>query len=202
MTEKQYLNEAKYQKAEKRITLLSLFILVIGLLLGGFLIYRGIAKPSTATIEELTSQLQTKKQELQSRGIQYSEFTTYSDGEAYDLKIITNALDPSFPHCNFSEYQDNPITKDYCAAKTNSSSFASKSSVMIGIFVCIATCMISGTIFAFAKRRHILAFSTQQVMPVAKEGIEEITPTVSNAAGKITEEITKGVKKGLKNNSK
>ena len=55
-----------------------------------------------------------------------------------------------------------------------------------------------------AHRREITAYTTQQVMPVAKEGIEEITPTISKAAeemapaaGRVAEEITKGIKKGL-----
>ncbi len=51
--------------------------------------------------------------------------------------------------------------------------------------------MIAVSIYTFAKRREILAFSAQQVMPVAKEGIEKMTPTVS----KSVEEITRGIKK-------
>lgn len=64
---------------------------------------------------------------------------------------------------------------------------------MIGAFVIITTCMISGSIFMFGKRREIMAFTAQQVMPVAKEGIDEMAPTIGNAAG----EIAKGIKKGL-----
>ena len=44
-----------------------------------------------------------------------------------------------------------------------------------------------------AHRREITAYTTQQVMPVAKEGINEMAPTVGNAAG----EIAKGIKKGI-----
>ena len=49
----------------------------------------------------------------------------------------------------------------------------------------------------FSKRREIAAFTTQQVMPVAKEGIDEMTPTVANAGGSIAQEIAKGIKDGL-----
>ena len=45
-----------------------------------------------------------------------------------------------------------------------------------------------------SHRREIAAYSTQQVMPVIKEGTEEMAP----AAGKVAEEVTKGIKKGLK----
>ena len=44
-----------------------------------------------------------------------------------------------------------------------------------------------------AHRREIAAFTTQQVMPVAKEGINGMASTIGNAAG----EIAKGIKKGL-----
>ena len=45
MAERKYLNEEKYQKTEKKLTVIAVLILVIGLCIGGFLIYRGIAKP-------------------------------------------------------------------------------------------------------------------------------------------------------------
>lgn len=54
--------------------------------------------------------------------------------------------------------------------------------------------MISFSIYMVAKWRNIFAFQAQQVIPVAKESIEEMTPTIGSAAG----EITKGIKKGLK----
>ncbi len=34
-------------------------------------------------------------------------------------------------------------------------------------------------------------------MPLAKEGIEKMAPTVGNAAGEITKGITSGIKSGL-----
>ena len=47
--------------------------------------------------------------------------------------------------------------------------------------------------FLIGNRREIAAYSVQQTMPIAKEGIEEMAPTIGNAAG----EIAKGIKKGL-----
>ena len=194
MEEKKYLNEEKYQKTVKSITLVAILVLVVGLCLGGFLIYKGVFKPETSKVEELKVQLETKKNELEAKGIRFNTFAKYSDGEEYDLKIITKALDPSFDNCAFDEYKNNSITKEYCVAKNNISDFASTGSIMFGAFICIATCMISGSIFMVSKRRQMLAFHVQQVMPVAKEGVEEIAPTL----GKAAEEIAKGVKKGIK----
>ena len=60
----------------------------------------------------------------------------------------------------------------------------------IGFLLTIA----GGVIFFIAHRREITAYTVQQVMPIAQEGIEKMTPTISKAAG----EIAKGVKQGLK----
>lgn len=53
--------------------------------------------------------------------------------------------------------------------------------------------MISSSIYATAKGREITAFYTQQQIPIVKEGIEEMAPSIGNAAG----EIAKGIKTGL-----
>ena len=47
--------------------------------------------------------------------------------------------------------------------------------------------------FLIGNGREITAYSAQQVMPVAKEGIEEMAPTVGYAA----KEIAKGIKEGI-----
>lgn len=193
MDEKKYLNEEKYQKTEKGITVFAILILVVGLLIGGFLIYRGIAKPATSKVDALEKKLEEKRNELISKGIEYDKSSKYTDGEKYDLYIITEALDPSFSNCEFDECKNNSITKDYCAAKNSISEFSNRTSIMFGAFICIATFMIFVSVLTFAKRRHILAFTTQQTMPVAKESIDEMAPTIGNAAG----EIAKGIKNGL-----
>ena len=68
--------------------------------------------------------------------------------------------------------------------------------------------MIGGVIMFIAHRREITAYATQQVMPVAKEGIEKIAPTIGKAGasiakemapvyGEIAKEIGKGIKEGI-----
>ena len=54
--------------------------------------------------------------------------------------------------------------------------------------------IVGGIVMFIAHRREIVTFTTQQVMPVAKEGIEKMAPT----AGVVAKEITKGIKEGLK----
>ena len=206
---KEFLNEGRYNKAEKTITFIAILVLLIGFSIGGYLIYRGVAKPNSGRIDELKVQLENKRDELQAKGITYNAFTKYTDGEAYDLKILTEVLDPSFSHCSFSEYKDNPLTKEYCKAKNSNSEGASMSFIAIGAFICFTSIVVSIPIFTFAKRRQILAFSAQQIMPVAQEGMEKIAPTVGKvgstiakemapAYGNIAKEISKGIKEGLK----
>lgn len=58
--------------------------------------------------------------------------------------------------------------------------------------------MIPLMTFSIAFRREMTAFSAQQFMPVAQEGIDKMSPTIGNAAG----EIAKGIKKGLNDDQK
>lgn len=220
---KEYLNEEKYQKTKGKISVVAIIILVLGLLLGGSLILLGVNKLNANNSKysnenktlleeklELEKQkLETKKQALIDKGIVYDTFSSYEDGEAYDLYIITKALDPSFNNCAFDEYSDNDLTEEYCDLKEEikefdsdfnkkSGSFASIPFFMFGGVVIIGTLMISGFVFMITKRREIAAFATQQMMPVAQEGIEKMAPSI----GTVAKEVTSGIKEGLKDEEK
>ena len=294
---KEFLTEENYERGKKKLKMIAIIVLVIGLLIGGSLITVGILKQSKTnsnysedTIKKLQNDieaekvsletkktelkgkrdealrvekqnLENKKQELISKGIKYDNSTKYDDGESYDLKVITNALDPSFNYCAFDEYENNVITRDYCLLSSNkdedsiainviervlsiefnycvgdtknnmytsrycslvsqlndksdfNKEFDSYDSIpfyIIGGFIIIASCMFAGSIYMTTKQREILAFHTQQVMPVAQEGIEKMAPTIGKAGasitkemapayGEIAKEISKGIKEGLKN---
>ena len=201
--------------------------------------------------EALTAEkqkLEAKKSELNAKGIKYDVFTKYDDGDSYDLKIITEVLDPSFNNCAFNEYKDNQLTSAYCLLlnkqdenskviniiqntingrfnncsfseyKNNSyiskycslmnelseknnfnkdfDSFDSIPFYMIGVFVIVVSFMISGSIFMVTKRREMLAFHAQQIMPIAQEGMQKMSDTMSKASGDMAREITKGIEEG------
>ncbi len=80
--------------------------------------------------------------------------------------------------------------------------FKKESSGMFMIVSGAGIIMMSGiaslALFLFAKRREIAAFSTQQIMPVAQEGVDAITPTIANAAGTVAGEVVKAVNKAKK----
>lgn len=218
MENKKYLTEENYQKGKKKLQTIALAILVIGVLIGGILIATGLIKQGkvnsqysdenkTSISQQLESERQkliNKKSELESKGIKYNAFAEYTDGESYDLYVITKALDPSIDNCSRNEYKTNALTSKYCSLKNDlkdlnndvvkdidsSSSFGFYA---IGIIVIFAGCAFALVVYVMSKGREIAAFGVQQTMPIAKEGIDEMAPTIGNAVG----EIAKGIKKGL-----
>lgn len=221
MENKKFLNEETYQKTKKKVIIVAIIVLIVGILIGGSLIATGLKKQNKVnsnyseeskqslqekiTIEK--QKLETKKSKLESKGIKYDLFAKYSDGESYDLKIITQVLDPSFDYCAFDEYKNNSLTSTYCSYSQqladftdfnkNFDSFGSIPFYMIGGFVILASCMIAGSIYLIAKRREIAAFSAQQIIPVAKEKIDTMAPTIGGAMGTIGKELAKGIKDGI-----
>ena len=76
------------------------------------------------------------------------------------------------------------------------------------IFIGAGLTMAGGSIMFTAHRREILAYTTQQVMPVAQEGMEKMAPTIGKvgatitktiapAYGEVAKEISKGIKEGI-----
>ena len=127
--------------------------------------------------------------------------------------LAESKLDVGFEAFGYSScdllISDNTYTENYCSIKKQlddindefnkkQASFSCIPFYMFGGFIIVASCMIAGSIYTFAKRREILAFSAQQVMPVAQEGIDKMAPTMGNVA----KEITKGIKDGLKDEEK
>ncbi len=83
--------------------------------------------------------------------------------------------------------------------QTASSAFGSFGLFTLGgfmDFLGFALTAVGGRAMFIAHRREITAYTTQQVMPVAQEGIEKITPTVANAAGSIAKSISQGIQEG------
>lgn len=199
MLKEELLNEGKFQKTKNKLRIIILVVWLIFIALGIFLIYKGLGNNSSDKLLSIENKLKEQKESLEASGLKYNTFATYSDGDLYNLKIITEVLDPSFSYCSFDEYKNNSITSEYCSLKNSNSSFAKTSFLMFGGFIIIASSMFCGVLYlSIIKRREIMAYTVQQVMPVAKEGIDKISPTIANATGNIAKEVTKGIKEGLK----
>lgn len=76
--------------------------------------------------------------------------------------------------------------------------FSLTSSGFLVGFVGFVLIITGAFILTIASRREIIAFTAQQTLPVEREMIDEMTPTIANTAG----EIAKSVKKGLKDEEK
>ena len=199
MLKEELLNEGKFQKTKNKLRIIILVVWLIFIALGIFLIYKGLGNNSSDKLLSIENKLKEQKESLEASGLKYNTFATYSDGDLYNLKIITEVLDPSFSYCSFDEYKNNSITSEYCSLKNSNSSFAKTSFLMFGVFIIIAASMFCIFLYlSIIKRREIMAYTVQQVMPVAKEGIDKISPTIAKATGNIAKEVTKGIKEGLK----
>lgn len=217
---KEFLNEENYQKGKKSITKFAIIILVCGLLLGGGLIVTGIVKSANVkepvkeeiNKEEIQSKIDALEDELVPLKAQKNkEFKENQFSEEYyrlDTEISRKEREISKLREEIwdAENSHSTFNKDYERAKY-------VPLYMLGAFIIISTLMISGYIYMFAKRREIFAFTAQQVMPVAQEGMEKMAPTVGKvgkdiakemapAYGEVAKEISKGIKEGLKDKEK
>lgn len=234
MRNSKYLSEENYQRSQKKISRTAWIVLLIGLLVGGSLIAMGVKKQSEINHkysdenkEELLEQIAAEKEELEAKiadleakGIEYDSGAGYTDGEAYDLKVLVKVLDPSFDYWKFDEYKDNALTAEYCSLKEQyrqidqgfGAKFESSDYVhfyAFGGMAILMSCAIAGMITMVAKRRDIMAFSMQQsmpvmqetlenMMPVAQRNFEKMAPYYQKVATPMAREFAKEMAKGFK----
>ncbi|HPQ78990.1 MAG TPA: hypothetical protein PLG47_00865 [Candidatus Dojkabacteria bacterium] len=207
MEDKKYLNEEEYQKVVKKLSRISIIILVFGLLIGGGLIGYGFIKSNEVNkpvVEEQEKNesdtqaeinaLEEELAELEAKKIE--EFTTNGHSEEYfRLNNQIEEKNIKLGGLRIGELGSSVIFKpikdeaDEVKNKVKTAPY-----FMTGGFVIFASIVLALMFFLFAKRRQITAFSVQQSMPVTKEGLEEMAPTL----GEVGKEIAKGIKEGTK----
>lgn len=226
MEKKELLNEENYEKTKKKITTISLIILIVALLIGGSLIALGIIKTNTSKKdaekvnqerynaseqrlkeiasekESLNLQYNAKKQECDSLDMRAKDWYSkvnqcHRDASAISSKI-TNLESEEF---KLNNNYDKVEAKNYIPL-----------SVFGGVIIFIGG-MISLSIYLIAKKRDISAFAIQQSMPLAQEVIGKMAPTIGDAGktvidkvgpsmGSAAGSIAKGIKDGLKDEDK
>ena len=130
MDNNKFLNEKKYQNTKTIFIILAILILIIGFVVGGLIIKKGLNKKNdiyskyteenkqaqivslNVQIKIAKSSLESKKAELIAQGLQPS--SNYEDNESYNLYIINNVLNPRLNRCSFDEYKNNELTSQYC----------------------------------------------------------------------------------------
>lgn len=223
MEKKEYLNEEWYQSVKKKITRISLVIFLVGIVIGGSLIGYGIYKQSNAKkvnderykeaykqskesvakaesrlteieneISTLNNEYNAKNQECDSLDMTASDWYTkvnqcHRDASAIKTKI--NDLESEqfqLKNADYTVYYD----------KINSNKYIIFYFLGAGVFVMFGIAAL--VVYVIAKKREITAFTIQQSMPVAKEAIDKMAPTVGSAAGEIAKGITEGIEEGKK----
>ncbi len=201
----EFLNEENYQKSNKKVKLIALIIFIIGLLIGGSLITVGAVKMSTVvpetTVEsrsadDIQTEIDTINDELVSlNATQNKEFM--SNGFSEEYYKLNNEINKRQENLMNLQSELFKVKNGYYDQKNNATNTAQKMKylplIIFGAFILIASAMTALSVFMISKRREIMAYSTQQVMPVAQEGIEKISSTM----GTVAKEITKGIKDGL-----
>lgn len=237
MENKKYLNEETYQKNKKKVTKLSLIVMIVGIIIGLGLIITGLVLSHNVDKNNINiNSKQENSEPLRTEAEVQADINTIkpklnslqSEIDAIELELMKIQITEGRNDNYYAKQQEkenketellnlnsklNEYNKELIKIKSNNqidgfedifnttSNNISKAKYMpfyfIGAFVIIASCLIAGSIYMFANKREIMAFKTQQVMPLAKESIEEMTPTIGNAAGTISKEIAKGIKEGF-----
>lgn len=84
---------------------------------------------------------------------------------------------------------------------TSDSSFGSIGLLALGGFTSVFSFSLLGAgliVMFISHRREITAYTTQQVIPVAQEGIEKMTPITADAIGSIAKSVSKGIQERKK----
>lgn len=189
------------EKETNKKRVFPIVILIIGLLMSFGIIFLGILKQVNINsdenkisienkLEEEKNKLENKKEELKAKGINYDVFTNYEAGEAYDLKIITEALDPEFDYCSFDEYKNNSNTKEYCKLKNELDDISSGDRanvltpfIILGVFVMIFTIFIFIFLTIATKGMEIASTYPQQNIPNIKKELEDLADFVDDRFG-------------------
>ena len=224
---KEFLTEENYERAKKKLMKLTLIIFLGGILLGGSLIITGIVKTNEAKKQNnqqeqqeqvnttrSTTEIQADIDKVQAEidDLEYESGKIFRDEGSSDnyyekqkemsakerelAKLEDELLDVT------KKENDEIFNKAVGKAKQAVSTYKYVPLLIIGSSIISFCSMVALIVYIFGKRRELAAFTTQQVMPIAQEGIEKMTPTVGKATGTIAKEISKGIKEGLNDKDK
>ena len=201
MAKKEYLNEEEYGSTKKRLSMIAMLILVFGVVIGGGLIVTGIVKSSNVvsssqngrTKEVIQKEIDDLNKELSSLMAKQTEEFEKNQFSALYYSLQSEIFSKS---SKISDLETELWEGDsgYNSTKDSMSKAKYIPFYIFGAFIIIASCMGSFSVYIFSKGREITAFTMQQVMPVATEGMEKVAPSI----GKVAKEISKGIKDGLK----
>lgn len=183
-----YLNEEQYQKNKKKIINTATILIILGIILAITLLVTGFAQKTSNSnkTKELDKQINTLQQEISILDWQ-----------------MTNEFQQNGLSAKYYELDGQRAIKQEQLSELKMDKFdlGNNSHIILfagSAFVLLLFGGIAGRLYFIAYRRNIAAFTVQQTMPIAQEGLEKMAPTL----GKVSEEIAKGVSKGKSQNKK
>lgn len=226
MEKKELLNEENYEKTKKKITTISLIILIVALLIGGSLIALGIIKTNTSkkdaekvNQERYNASEQRLKEiasEKESLNLQYDAKNQECDSLDMSAKDWYSKVNQCRRDASAISSKITNLESEEFKLNNNYDKVEAKNYIPLSVFggvIIFIGGIISLSIYLIAKKRDISAFAIQQSMPLAQEVIGKMAPTIGDAGktvidkvgpsmGSAAGSIAKGIKDGLKDEDK
>lgn len=226
MEKKELLNEENYEKTKKKITTISLIILIVALLIGSTLIALGVIKTNTSkkdaekvNQERYNASEQRLKEiasEKESLNLQYDAKNQECDSLDMSAKDWYSKVNQCRRDASAISSKITNLESEEFKLNNNYDKVEAKNYIPLSVFggvIIFIGGMISLSIYLIAKKRDISAFAIQQSMPLAQEAIEKMAPTIGEAGktvidkvgpsmGSAAGSIAKGIKDGLKDEDK
>lgn len=226
MEKKELLNEENYEKTKKKITTISLIILIVALLIGSTLIALGIIKTNTSkkdaekvNQERYNASEQRLKEiasEKESLNLQYDAKNQECDSLDMSAKDWYSKVNQCRRDASAISSKITNLESEEFKLNNNYDKVEAKNYIPLSVFggvIIFIGGMISLSIYLIAKKRDISAFAIQQSMPLAQEVIGKMAPTIGDAGktvidkvgpsmGSAAGSIAKGIKDGLKDEDK
>ena len=231
MEKKEFLTEENYEKSKKKIKKIALIILIAGILLGTGLITTGLIlsnntkKTNEKNYNKVYKQVEQKKVQDQQRldeikkekeelNAKIDEKETECDSIEHGSNWFANvnkceressSLNSQLSDLEMEEFNLSNTVYPVLYNKISTAKYVPL--YVFGGFIILVSGIVSLGIYLFSKRREMLAFGVQQVMPIAQEGMEKMAPTVGKvgatigkevapAIGDIAKSISKGIQEG------
>lgn len=190
----QYLNEEKYQSTRKKLIIIAFVFLILGVLGGVILINtaKQKSKEHEILVQEKLEIIKFKREELEKKLSDKSY-----ECDSLDMKDPNWFADAGKCRDQELKLRGELTDLDYEESVVKREEGPEFLYFVLGGISIFTGIVIFGGLLATAKRREILAFHAQQVMPVGKEIIEDVAPTVGSAVGTISKDLAKGIKEGI-----
>lgn len=179
MEQEKFLSEEKYQETNKKVNNTSKILLTIGIIL--------LVVGVIITITGFVNFNKTRNNMMNS----------FNNSASNMFDSFNNSIDND----DGREFVDSMKESATSITVSSNNSFNSVMLIGLGGFISVAgfaLIIAGGGMTYMAHRREITAYTTQQTMPIKNETINNITPTVADAAGTIAKSVSQGFEEGKK----